>query len=81
MADRTPINQRMNASEWLALLLLSVLRGGSFFVAGVLIKTLPSFTVVSQRVGFAASILNALVEVLGMRRSRQSLRHHDHDQA
>ncbi len=25
MTDKTPINQRMNATEWLALLLLSIL--------------------------------------------------------
>jgi drug/metabolite transporter (DMT)-like permease len=57
----------MNRSEWLALLVLSVLWGGSFFFAGVLIKTLPPFTIVFLRVGLAAVILNALVKVLGMR--------------
>ena len=57
----------MNGSEWLALLLLSVLWGGSFFFAGVLIKTLPPFTIVFLRVGLAAVILNALVRALGMR--------------
>ena len=57
----------MNGSEWLALLLLSVLWGGSFFFAGVLIKTLPPVTIVFLRVGLAAVILNALVRALGMR--------------
>src|SRR6266404_8811500 len=67
MATQAPINRRMNGSEWLALLLLSVLWGGSFFFAGVLIKTLPSVTIVFLRVGLAAVILNALVRALGMR--------------
>ena len=57
----------MNRSEWLALLLLSVLWGGSFFFAAVLIRTLPPFTIVFLRVGLAAAILNALVKALGMR--------------
>jgi drug/metabolite transporter (DMT)-like permease len=57
----------MNGGEWLALLLLSVLWGGSFFFAAVLIKTLPPFTIVFLRVGLAAVILNGLVKALGMR--------------
>jgi drug/metabolite transporter (DMT)-like permease len=60
-------NHRMNGGEWLALLLLSVLWGGSFFFAAVLIKTLPPFTIVFLRVGLAAVILNVLVIALGMR--------------
>lgn len=60
------INRRMNGREWLALVLLSVLWGGSFFFAGVLIKTLPPFTIVFLRVGLAAVILNALVSAVGM---------------
>jgi drug/metabolite transporter (DMT)-like permease len=61
------INRRMNGSEWLALLLLSVLWGGSFFFAAVLIRTLPPFTIVFLRVGLAAVILNALVKALGVK--------------
>jgi len=61
------MNHRMNRGEWLALLLLSVLWGGSFFFAAVLIKTLPPFTIVFLRVGLAAVILNALVKAVGMR--------------
>jgi drug/metabolite transporter (DMT)-like permease len=67
MTEKIPINQRMNGSEWLALVLLSVLWGGSFFFAGVLIRTLPPLTIVLLRVGLAAVILNALVRALGMR--------------
>jgi drug/metabolite transporter (DMT)-like permease len=57
----------MNRSEWLALLLLSVLWGGSFFFAGVQVKALPPFTIVFLRVALAAIILNALVKALGKR--------------
>src|SRR5260370_24064387 len=76
MATQAPINRRMNGSEWLALLLLSVLWGGSFFFAGVLIKTLPPVTIVFLSVGLAAVILNALVKARGMRMpgSRQAWR-------
>jgi drug/metabolite transporter (DMT)-like permease len=66
MAAAALINRRMNGREWLALVLLSVLWGGSFFFAGVLIKTLPPFTIVFLRVGLAAVILNALVNAVGM---------------
>jgi len=67
MAGGTLMNHRMNRGEWLALLLLSVLWGGSFFFAGVLIKTLPPFTIVFLRVALAAVILNALVKAVGMK--------------
>jgi drug/metabolite transporter (DMT)-like permease len=66
MSDQ-PVNRRMNRSEWLALLLLSVLWGGSFFFAGVQVKALPPFTIVFLRVALAAIILNALVKALGKR--------------
>ena len=59
------INRRMEQREWLALLLLSVLWGGSFLFAGIQVKALPPFTIVFLRVGFAAVILNILVRALG----------------
>jgi drug/metabolite transporter (DMT)-like permease len=67
MTDSLLINRRMDRSEWLALLLLSVLWGGSFFFAGVQVKALPPFTIVFLRVGLAAIILNALVRAIGKR--------------
>jgi drug/metabolite transporter (DMT)-like permease len=67
MSDHLPVNRRMNRSEWLALLLLSVLWGGSFFFAAVQVKALPPFTIVFLRVALAAIILNALVKTLGKR--------------
>ena len=67
MTDSLIINRRMDRSEWLALLLLSVLWGGSFFFAAVQVRALPPFTIVFLRVGLAAIILNALVKGLGKR--------------
>jgi drug/metabolite transporter (DMT)-like permease len=55
----------MNRSEWLELLLLSILWGGSFFFAGIQVKALPPFTIVFLRVGLAAIILNVLLKALG----------------
>jgi drug/metabolite transporter (DMT)-like permease len=67
MTDSLLVNRRMDRSEWLALLLLSVLWGGSFFFAGVQVKALPPFTIVFLRVGLAAIILNTLVRAIGKR--------------
>jgi drug/metabolite transporter (DMT)-like permease len=67
MTDSLLVNRRMDRSEWLALLLLSVLWGGSFFFAGVQVRALPPFTIVFLRVGLAAIILNALVRAIGKR--------------
>jgi drug/metabolite transporter (DMT)-like permease len=69
MSDHLLVNRRMNRSEWLVLLLLSVLWGGSFFFAAVQIKALPPFTIVFLRVALAAIMLNALVKMLGKRMS------------
>ena len=52
---------KMGAPEWIALLALSVLWGGSFFFFKVLVAELPPFTVVLGRVGIAALILNLLL--------------------
>jgi drug/metabolite transporter (DMT)-like permease len=65
MSDSLAVNRRMDRSEWLALLLLSVLWGGSFFFAGVQVKALPPFTIVFLRVGLAAIILNVLARAIG----------------
>ena len=53
MAPTNIINRSMTANEWLMLLLLSVLWGGSFFFVAILIKSLPPFTIVFLRVGIA----------------------------
>ena len=61
------VNHKMGATEWLLLLILSVLWGGSFFFVGVAVKTLPPFTIVALRVGLAAIALNIVVRATGLR--------------
>ena len=56
----------MNAREWLLLLALSVLWGGSFFFVGVAVKELPTFTVVVARVAMAALVLLAVMRLRGI---------------
>ena len=52
---------RMGGREWVLLLALSVLWGGSFFFFKVLVAEFPPFTVVLGRVGLAALALNAVL--------------------
>lgn len=52
---------RMGAPEWIALLALSTLWGGSFFFYKVLVSELPPFTVVLGRVSIAALALHLLL--------------------
>lgn len=52
---------RMGAPEWIALLALSSLWGGSFFFYKVLVQELPPFTVVLGRVSIAALALHLLL--------------------
>ncbi len=60
--------QKMGATEWLLLLLLSVLWGGSFFFFKVLVDAqLPPFTIVLGRVGIAAIALLSIVYSSGRR--------------
>jgi len=51
----------MGAPEWIALLALSSLWGGSFFFYKVLVQELPPFTVVLGRVSIAALALHLLL--------------------
>jgi drug/metabolite transporter (DMT)-like permease len=53
--------------EWLLLVALSVLWGGSFFFAEVALAELPPLTVVLGRVGLAAIALNLMVRARGLR--------------
>ena len=55
------MNPTMGAREWLLLVTLSVLWGGSFFFIEVAVRELPPLTVVLGRVGIAALALNAYV--------------------
>lgn len=55
--DSTPVAKTMGATEWLLLISLSVLWGGSFFFNAVAVADLPPLTVVFARVALAAVVL------------------------
>ena len=57
-SEPRPQQLRMGGTEWVLLLILSGLWGGSFFFFKVLVAELPPFTVVLGRVGIAAVVLN-----------------------
>jgi drug/metabolite transporter (DMT)-like permease len=54
----SPLPLRMGPTEWVLLLVLSALWGGTFFFFKVLVAVLPPFTIVLGRVGIAALALN-----------------------
>lgn len=55
----------MNSKNWLRLLLLSILWGGSFFFVEVALTGLPIFTIVFLRVFIGAGILLAFILIRG----------------
>ena len=57
----------MNSYEWLLLIVLSVLWGGSFFFVGVAVEALPPLTIVALRVSLASLALLAVVYFTGLR--------------
>lgn len=57
----------MGPIEWLMLIVLSLLWGGSFFFAGVALKELSPLTIVTLRVTIAALALWSIVVFLGLR--------------
>ena len=57
----------MGATEWSALLLLSVLWGGSFFFVEVALTAIPPVTIVAARVAVGAACLWAAALALGWR--------------
>ena len=61
----TSIKVRMGLREWIMLLVLSVLWGGSFFFVEVVIAELRPFTTVTLRVGLAAIALWIFVGLTG----------------
>lgn len=61
------IRKSMSPLEWLLLLFLSVLWGGSFFFVGIVVHALPRFTIVALRVGLAALALHILLLFRGER--------------
>jgi drug/metabolite transporter (DMT)-like permease len=56
----------VRATDWLLLVLLSVLWGGSFFFVGVAVKELPPLTLVLARVALAAALLVPVARLLGL---------------
>ena len=58
---------RMTGLDWLCLLTLSVLWGGSFFFAKVAVASVPPLTLVAARVGLAAVALLAVARLAGLR--------------
>lgn len=57
----------MGPLEWVLLILLSVLWGGSFFFAAVALQEVRPFTVVLSRVALAAILLHAFIRLAGLR--------------
>jgi drug/metabolite transporter (DMT)-like permease len=55
----------MNATQWLLLVVLSVLWGATFLFVGIAVKELPALTIVLARVGLAAVILLPVVLLSG----------------
>ncbi|MBE7201892.1 MAG: DMT family transporter [Parafilimonas terrae] len=60
----------MSSADWLMLIVLSVLWGGSFFFTGVALTALPPLTLVVLRVGIAAMALNLVLRATGSRLPR-----------
>lgn len=65
------INAAMGLREWIMLVSLSVLWGGSFFFVGVVVSDLPALTIVTLRVGLAAITLWVIALVVGLRPPRR----------
>ena len=55
----------MTGFEWMLLVLLSVVWGGSFFFNGIALREFPTLTIVTARVGLAALALLLLMKMLG----------------
>lgn len=59
--------QNMGSAEWLMLVILSVLWGGTFFFVAIALTDLPPLTLVLLRVGLGAAALAGISIVLGVR--------------
>jgi len=70
MPRALPVPHTMGRQDWALLLVLAVLWGGAFFFAGVALRGLPPFTLVTLRVGLAALILNGVLRALHVRLPR-----------
>lgn len=61
------VNVSMGFQEWLLIVVLSVLWGGSFFFVEVSVSALTPLTIVALRVGLAAIALNVVLVITGSR--------------
>lgn len=59
--------KQMSQYEWLLLILLSIVWGGSFFFVGVAVEALPPLTIVTLRVSLATIALLAVVYFTGLK--------------
>jgi len=64
---RGQIRTVMGVTEWMLLLVLGTLWGGSYFFGKVALAELPPFTVAICRLGLAALVLNAAARMAGHR--------------
>lgn len=72
--EEAPRANVMGSVEWVLLICLSILWGGSFFFSKVALDDLPPFTIVLGRVGLAALALNLILLALGQRMPRDARR-------
>lgn len=62
---RREIRTVMSATDWMLLVTLGVLWGGSYFFGKVALAQLPPFTVAVARLGIAAAVLHVVVRTAG----------------
>ncbi len=67
---KTSIQTKMGGKEWLILIILSVFWGGSFFFVEIVLKELPTLTIVALRVAIAAIVLWGVVLSLNLNVSK-----------
>ncbi|HDQ14879.1 MAG TPA: DMT family transporter [Sediminispirochaeta sp.] len=60
----------MNVKEWIMLLFLSFIWGGSFFFNRIAVSELPPFTIVAYRLSIGALFLNLFIRMRGLRLPR-----------
>lgn len=65
LTNTAAINTVMDWRNWLSLIILSILWGGSFFFVEIAVRDLPTFTIVVCRVVLAALILNLVMVMQG----------------
>jgi drug/metabolite transporter (DMT)-like permease len=66
MTDMTKAPPAMHPQDWLLLILLSILWGGTFFAVGFALRELPPLTLVFARVALAAVLMLPVMWLFGM---------------